>query len=210
MSEPFIGEIRMFGGNFAPRGWAFCQGQLLPIAQNTALFSLLGTVYGGDGRNTFALPDLRGKVPTGTGQGPGTENVNLGQHGGAPSTTLTTNQLPVHTPTATFQGALANATASVPVGTSSAAPIVEPTAGGTTYLTAASAAQGRTAIDINGLYTGTAPTSPAHLGGVTVSGSVTGTVTVAPVGGSQPVSITQPYLGVSFIIALEGIFPVRN
>ncbi len=95
--DPFIGEIRMFAGNFAPRGWAFCDGQLLPIAQNTALFSLLGTTYGGDGRTTFALPDLRGRFPLHAGSGPGLTNRRLGEKAGAESHTLTTNQIPSHT-----------------------------------------------------------------------------------------------------------------
>ena len=96
MSEPFVGEIRMFAGNFAPRGWAFCDGQLLAVSQNDALFSLLGTIYGGDGRTTFGLPDLRGRVPVHAGQGPGLSNYRLGASGGAESVTLTTNQLPSH------------------------------------------------------------------------------------------------------------------
>lgn len=207
--DPFIGEIRMFAGNYAPRGWAFCQGQILSIAQNNALFALLGTTYGGNGQTTFGLPDLRGRVPTGTGTGLGLPPVSLGEAAGTPTTTLNTSQMPIHTPTATFQGTL-NAAATVPVGTSSTDPIVEPTAGGTSYLTAVTAAQGRSPVTLNGLYTGTAPTSPANLGGVAVTGTVTGTVTVAPVGGSQPFSVTQPYLGLSFIIALEGVFPPRN
>jgi microcystin-dependent protein len=82
MVEPYLGEIRMVAFNFAPRGWAFCEGQLLPIAQNSALFSLIGTIYGGDGRTTFALPDLRGRFPLGRGQGNGLENRNLGEKGG--------------------------------------------------------------------------------------------------------------------------------
>ena len=96
MSEPFIGEIRIFAGSFAPRGYALCSGQLLAIAQNTALFSLLGTIYGGDGRTTFALPDLRGRVPLHTGQGPGLSNRRLGQKGGVETVTLTTPELPSH------------------------------------------------------------------------------------------------------------------
>src|SRR6185295_12464655 len=96
MSEPFIGMIVMFAGNFAPRNWAFCNGQLLSIAQNTALFSILGTTYGGDGRTTFALPDLRGRVPIHPGQGPGTSNYSLGQQGGVENVTVTQNQLPAH------------------------------------------------------------------------------------------------------------------
>src|SRR5215218_9391620 len=86
----------MFGGNFAPRGWAFCQGQILSIAQNTALFSLLGTTFGGNGQTTFALPDLRGRVPVGWGQGPGLSNRNLGEVGGQENTTLTQNEIPTH------------------------------------------------------------------------------------------------------------------
>lgn len=97
--EPFIGEIVFFGGNFAPRGWAFCDGQLLPISQNAALFSILGTTYGGDGRTTFALPDARGRVLIHPGNGPGLSNYNLGQRGGAETNTLTVNQLPSHSHT---------------------------------------------------------------------------------------------------------------
>ena len=97
MSEPFLGQITHFAGNFAPRGWAFCEGQLLPISQNTALFSLLGTIYGGDGRTTFALPDLRGRAMIGPGRGPGLTPFTVGQKGGAETETLTTNQLPSHT-----------------------------------------------------------------------------------------------------------------
>jgi microcystin-dependent protein len=95
--EPYIGEIALFPYNFAPRGWAFCHGQLLSIAQNTALFSLLGTTYGGNGQTTFALPDLRGRVPVSSGQGPGLSNYTLGQSGGSESVTLTQSQMPAHT-----------------------------------------------------------------------------------------------------------------
>lgn len=97
MSEPFVGEIRMFAGNFAPRGWAFCDGQLLAVSQNDALFSLLGTIYGGDGRTTFGLPDLRGRIPIHAGHGPGLSERRLGSKGGAEKETLTVNQLPSHT-----------------------------------------------------------------------------------------------------------------
>jgi len=96
MSEPFIAEIRIFAGNFAPRGWALCDGQLLPIAQNTALFSLVGTIYGGDGRTDFALPDLRGRAAMHAGSGPGLSPRQLGQSGGAATVTLTHAQLPGH------------------------------------------------------------------------------------------------------------------
>jgi len=96
MSEPFIGEIIMFGGNFAPRGWALCDGQLLAINNNQALFSILGTTYGGDGRTSFGLPDLRGRSPLHPGQGPGLSNRRLGEKGGAETSTLALNHLPSH------------------------------------------------------------------------------------------------------------------
>ena len=96
MSEPFVGEIRMFAGNFAPRGWAFCDGQLLAVSQNDALFSLLGTISGGDGRTTFGLPDLRGRLPIHAGSGPGLSQRTLGSKGGEENVTLTVDQLPSH------------------------------------------------------------------------------------------------------------------
>jgi microcystin-dependent protein len=96
LSEPFVGEIRMFAGNFAPRGWAFCDGQLLAVSQNDALFSLLGTIYGGDGMTTFGLPDLRGRIPIHAGSGPGLAPRPLGQKAGVEKVTLTVNELPSH------------------------------------------------------------------------------------------------------------------
>lgn len=108
MSEPFIGELRLFAGNFAPRGWAFCLGQLVPISQNTALFSLLGTTYGGDGRTTFGLPDLSDRVPIGQGRGPGLSDRGLGDTGGAAEVRLTAAQLPAHTHPAASGGAVTN------------------------------------------------------------------------------------------------------
>ena len=98
--DPFLGQILMFGGNFAPRGWALCDGQLLAISGNSALFSILGTTYGGDGRTTFGLPDLRGRVPIHEGTGPGLANKRLGAKGGSETNTLNSNQLPSHTHTA--------------------------------------------------------------------------------------------------------------
>lgn len=97
MSAPFIGEIKMFAGNFAPRGWAFCDGQVLAISQNDALFSLLGTYYGGDGRTSFGLPELRGRIPIHMGTGPGLTPHNIGSRGGAERVTVTTTELPPHT-----------------------------------------------------------------------------------------------------------------
>ena len=99
MSEPFIAEIRIFAGNFAPRGWAFCDGQLLQISQNTALFSLVGTTYGGDGRTTFGLPNLKGRAPMHAGGGPDLTERRLGQSGGAETVTLTEADMPTHTHT---------------------------------------------------------------------------------------------------------------
>ena len=99
MSEPFVAEIRIFAGNFNPRGWAFCDGQLLPIAQNTALFSLIGTTYGGDGRTTTALPNLQGRAPMHPGRGPGLTSRRLGQRGGVETVTLSEAQMPNHTHT---------------------------------------------------------------------------------------------------------------
>ncbi len=114
MSEPFVGEIRMFAGNFAPRGWALCDGQLLAVSQNDALFSLFGTIYGGDGRTTFGLPDMRGRIPIHAGQGPGLPNQKLGKKAGQESVTVNTNELPAHTHE--FDAVNVAATATSPAG----------------------------------------------------------------------------------------------
>lgn len=111
MSEPFLGEVRIFAGNFAPRGWAFCQGQLLSIAQNQALFALLGTTYGGNGQTTFALPDLRGRSPVHWGSGPGLPSVSLGEQGGSEAVTLIASEMPAHSHGVRASSELANATA---------------------------------------------------------------------------------------------------
>ncbi len=116
MSEPFVGEIRMFAGNFAPRGWAFCDGQLLATSQNDALFSLLGTIYGGDGRTTFGLPEMRGRVPVHQGTGPGLSQRRLGARYGAETETLTTSQLPSHNHGGTLQANNGSASSADPVG----------------------------------------------------------------------------------------------
>jgi microcystin-dependent protein len=109
LGDPFIGEIRVFGFTFAPTGWAQCQGQLLPISQNTALFSILGTTYGGDGRSTFALPNIQGKVGMGAGQGPGRSNRDLGENGGEEQIALTAQQMAAHTHAANCNSANGNA-----------------------------------------------------------------------------------------------------
>jgi microcystin-dependent protein len=112
MSNQFVGEIRVFGCNFAPTGWAFCDGQLLPISQNTALFSLLGTFYGGDGKSTFALPDMQGNIPIGQGQGAGLNDYFLGQQGGAAEITVLQSEIPVHNHNVQFDSSNGSNTAS--------------------------------------------------------------------------------------------------
>ena len=110
MADPFVAEIRIFGFNFAPKGWAFCNGQLLPLAQNTALFSLLGTTYGGDGKNTFALPNLQGNAPMHPGQGPGLSLHDLGETGGSETVTLLESEIPAHPHSLMSQAAVGNRT----------------------------------------------------------------------------------------------------
>ncbi len=172
MTEPFVGEIRMFAGNFAPRSYAFCSGQLLSIAQNTALFSLLGTTYGGNGQTTFALPDLRGRIPIHRGQGPGLSNRDLGSTGGTESVTLSVNQIPAHSHPAR-------------------------------------SATGGNSITPVGNYWSTDPGGNSAGFHAAHDGSTMGSV-IGPAGGSQPHDNLQPFLCISFIIALEGIFPSRN
>ena len=173
MADPFVAEIRMFGFNFPPRGWATCDGQILPISQNTALFSLLGTTYGGNGQTTFALPNLAGRFAIGMGQGPGLTDVPLGESGGEAAHTLISSELPGHS------HALM-ATASATTGTPSNATLLANTASG-----------------------GSAYRIPGAL--VAMSAE-----SLAPAGGSQAHENRQPYLGVNFCIALQGIFPPRS
>lgn len=108
MTDPFVAEIRIFPFNFAPRGWAWCNGQLLPISQNTALFSLLGTTYGGDGKSNFALPDLQGRASMHQGQGPGLSVRDLGESGGSETVTLLASEIPAHTHALNASGGPAN------------------------------------------------------------------------------------------------------
>jgi microcystin-dependent protein len=169
MSEPFIAEIRIFASNFAPRSWAFCDGQLLPVAQNTALFSLIGTTYGGDGRTTTALPNLQGRAPMHPGRGPGLTSRRLGEKVGTDEVTLAENQLPPHSHSLNaFPSASANTpSASVGIGT---APIY--------------------ASDSN----------TVNMADGTLEDS----------GGNQPHNNMQPFLGMYFIIALQGLYPSRS
>lgn len=205
MSEPFLGEIRMFGGNFAPRGWAFCQGQIMSIAQNTALFSLLGTTYGGNGQTTFALPDYRSRGPLGIGQGPGLSAVTQGELSGAESTTLSSQQMPIHNHTA--QSAPFSASLTGPVNIPAATTGTTQAAPANTTVLGPVAAGGRAGT----IYATTAADTTLAPFDTTVTGQLTpANPTIGMAGGSQPVSIRNPYLGTNFIIALEGIYPSRN
>ncbi|MEJ6521665.1 tail fiber protein [Shewanella bicestrii] len=196
MADPFIGEIRMFAGTFAPRGWALCNGQLLAISTNSALFSLLGTNYGGNGTTTFGLPNLQSRTPVGTGTGAGLSNVVLGQVGGVESVTLTISQMPVHshqiTTTPTGSGTLQVA------GTGSNA---STTPSATNNILGASAAGGPPSAAI---------WSDELNDPVSLANPINAHFIAEPAGGSQPFSTRNPYLGMNFIIALEGLYPTRN
>lgn len=180
MTEPFIGSIVLFAGNFAPRGWMLCQGQLLSISQYTALFSILGTTYGGNGQQTFGLPNLAGRIPMGYGNGPGLTPNNLGDISGTESVTLLSTQMPAHTHPLMVNNAEDGATSTSPEG---AVP--------------ANTKESRGGTGAN-IYTATAPNSVAAPTSMGVSG------------GNQPHSNMQPYLVLNYIIAIEGIFPSRN
>jgi microcystin-dependent protein len=182
MSEPFLGQIMMVGFNFPPRGWANCDGQLLPIAQNTALYSLLDTMYGGDGRTTFGLPDLRGRVAIHTGRGPGLSDYKQGTKGGAETVTLLTAQMPAHA-----HGVSAKARAVASDG-NQASPV------GHTW--ASDGAGGAFT------YSDAAPDQDMKAGSVVV--------TEQNVGGSQMHENRSPYQVVRFVIALVGLYPSRS
>lgn len=186
--DPFIGQIQPNGFNFAPRGWALCNGQLLAIASNTALFSLLGTTFGGDGRTTFALPDLRGRSIVHVGNGPGLSNISWGQRGGRETVTLTQAQMPSHShqlipsiskvQVATLDNSsTSNESEESVLGSGGTMPEI--------YREAGSGAQGT-------------------LGGVSISGSTSNA------GGNMGFNIRDPYLGIYVSIALQGIFPSRS
>ncbi|MES2773935.1 MAG: tail fiber protein [Bacteroidota bacterium] len=174
--EGYLAEIRMFGGNFAPRGWAFCAGQIMSIAQNTALFALLGTTYGGNGQTTFALPDLRSRSSVGTGSGPGLPSIDLGEQAGSATETLLISNLPAHNHTL----AVNNNTTGMAADASG------------NYLNAKTESAESVVAG--------AASAPANLNAASLS--------IA--GGSQPFNNRQPYLGMNFIVCMEGIFPSRN
>lgn len=193
--EGVIGEIRGFGGNFAPRAWAFCNGQLLAISSNQALFSILGTTYGGDGRTTFGLPDLRGRAPISAGTGPGLSTHKLGARSGVETVTLTQNQMPSHTHISQFTqtaGVVSiaavddDANSDSPDGNNLAIPDIT----------------GTNRIYSNG--------TPDKIMGPGSTATVTGTVTNFNTGGSQYHTNMQPYLVIHWIICLQGVFPSRS
>jgi microcystin-dependent protein len=178
MSDPFVAEIRMFAGNFAPTGWALCNGQLLPLSQNTALFSLLGTTYGGDGKSTFGLPNLQGSAPMHPGQGPGLSLHDLGEVGGSQNVTLLSAQMAQHTH---LPNCLSGAGGDV----------VNP------VLWSKTAGAGRQGGPPNYASTGSASLG-MNVQAIGVAGS------------GQPHNNMSPYQVLTFIIALQGIFPPRG
>ncbi|MBF9140884.1 phage tail protein [Microvirga sp. SRT04] len=181
--SPYVGEIQIFPFDFAPRGWAQCNGQLLPIAQNAALFSLLGTMYGGDGRTTFALPDMRGRVPVGSGTSPTSgSSYYVGLAGGREGATLSVNSLPAHNHG--YQVSNATATSNAPNGTLAA--VVPPS------------------VDLNGAPVNILAYAP-NPSGLAEDGRA-----IQPAGGSQPFSVLAPYQTLNFCIALQGVYPSRN
>ncbi|HEX3918317.1 MAG TPA: tail fiber protein [Caulobacteraceae bacterium] len=195
MSDFYLGQIIHGAWNFAPRGTAMCAAQLLPISQNTALFSLLGTNYGGNGTTNFQLPDLRGRAAVNAGQGPGLSNYNVGQIGGNENATLTISNMPTHThtfsSTSTFSasGAQPHASANVP-------------ATGSVLGHSVDIAPNPTSAPAIYCPSGTA--TPIALGGLNVAG------TNSNAGGSQAFSILNPYLAITIVIALTGIYPTRS
>ncbi|BBB69113.1 microcystin dependent MdpB family protein [Undibacterium sp. YM2] len=225
--DAFMGTVLAVGFNYPPRGWLFCNGQTVPISQNSAMFALLGTMYGGDGQNTFGIPDLRGRVVVGSqAQGPGLQNVVQGERAGSNNATvisngtatisLTTANMPshTHTGTVTLDSITASTTINVGTGTNGGVAAVLNNGG----LTSTASGAGSAAAIY--LPAGTAPTSPVALGGVTTSVSGSGTVNNSNTGGGTPLTVPvvssatisnmQPYLGLNYIIAMEGIFPSRN
>jgi microcystin-dependent protein len=180
MTQPYLGEIRMFGGNFAPRSNALCAGQLMSIAQNSALFSLLGTAYGGNGTQTFALPDLRGRVPINQGNGPGLTPRVIGEQAGSENVTILQTTTPAHNHVVNATTDIGNLT-----GPSEKAIPAEPT---------------------DGTNPGTLYVVPPN----TITPVAMAPQAVTLTGGSQPHTNMMPTLCITFIIALQGIFPSRN
>lgn len=203
--EPYMGQIMQVGFSFAPRGWSTCSGQIMSIAQNSALFSLLGTTFGGNGQSTFGLPDARGRVFVGQGQGPGLPPYSLGEIAGTPSTTLLIPNMPAHNHAAVFTptGAVTGAMQAMS-GVGYPQEVAAPTEGAFLGTVAENDTLPRLYVPAG--TTGTA----VNLAGMTITSTLGGSVTVGINGGSQPFSIMQPYLAITTVIAVEGIFPSRN
>ena len=192
-SEPFLGQIETFGFNFPPRGWSFCDGQLLQISQFSALFSLLGTTYGGDGRTSFGLPDLRGRAAVHVGNGPGLSDIRWGQKGGAENHTLTQGQMPSHIHAATLHATNERGDSEHPNDGVAGDPPVE--------FRNLLATKARTNIyKVDPPAVGTNPTVPMSSQSITVGNA----------GSNQAFSIRDPYLGIYHAIAIQGLFPSRN
>jgi microcystin-dependent protein len=190
MSDTFVGQILLLPFNFPPKGFAFCQGQLLPISQNTALFSLLGTIYGGDGRVTFALPNLQGRVPMGFGQGPGLTDRQQGEVGGADALPLTTAQMPAHSHALT---------------TTSVVPSVQCWSGAGDQATPESNVPATESTGVTATYSSLPSNASMRTGNIALSGTATATAA----GGGLPHDNRQPYLSLNYCIALQGVFPQR-
>jgi len=210
--DQMLGEVRIFAGNFAPRGWAFCAGQLLAISQNSALFSLLGTTYGGDGRTTFALPDLRGRAPIGVGQGPGLTNRLWGQRSGSETHTMNITELPTHSHAAVFQST--GTTHGTAIGTTTVTPIGVNDAGNTdeplnAYPALHTPQEDQPFSTSTDDHVNMAPISGVFNATVAID-EITGSVTVGNTGGNYPFNIMQPWLAMYYIIATQGIYPSRN
>ena len=195
MSGIYLGQIFQGGWNFAPRFSALCNGQLLAISQNSALFALLGTQFGGNGQTTFQLPDLRSRSMVHWGQGAGLSNIQIGQASGAENVTISTAQMPAHNHAASF-ASTSSLNATTTKGT-----LQTPAAG---TVLARSADSVGTAVPF--IYAPSGTATAAALGGLNVAG----TVTVNPAGSSQPLPIRNPYLGITHVIATAGIFPSRS
>ncbi len=194
--DDLLATIKTFGFNFAPRGWAKCDGQLLSIAANTALFSLLGTTFGGDGRNTFGLPDLRGRSMVHIGQGPGLSDIRWGEKGGHEQVYLTSLNLPEHNHA--LVNGLANVITNTTIHTASNGEANEPDAGNNVF------GSGGTFPNIYS----EPPVSQDYVGGVSSVSHISGVT--GNTGGNRPVEIRNPYLGICTCIATVGIFPSRS
>lgn len=211
--EFIMGYITMFSGNFAPKDWASCEGQLLAISQNQALYAIVGTSFGGDGRTTFALPDLRSRVPVGIGRGPGLSTVNLGRQVGSETTTMTVAQMPSHAHSASFAGSGGGSGGSL---TASAKMFTAGSSGDTNEPANAYCAAGKSGLNNLNVYSTTKGTDTiaADAIEVTLSGSAGGitggTVTVDANGGSKAQNNIQPSLGMRYLICTIGTFPSRN